>query len=805
MINVTDSVNKALKKAGEIAYKYSCNEIGSEHLLYGLTAVNTCIASQVLAEFDVTAVALENVFKKTYSRNYSNQMVQLALTQRSHEIVVSAENISKQLSTNYVGTEHLLLGILLMEDCLAVQILEQVFGVDIMELKTKVAILLRLVTDSEIEEQQRRNAQRKQRREAYFNSSEKEQNEFNPYSQQGFNSYSQNPRENSENGQENSSKSELSDELLSMGTDLTQKAKNGKIDPIIGRNDEIQRMIEILCRKTKRNPVLVGEAGVGKSAIVEGLAQRIVEGNVPDLLKDKIIYSLEIGGLLAGTKYRGAMEEKLKTLIDELLANDKIILFIDELHTIMQASSKEGEVGPAEMLKPYLSRGELQTIGATTNEEYRKFIEKDSALERRFQPLTVSPPSIKDTIAILSGLRHSFEKYHNVEITEGAIVSAVSLSDRYITDRNLPDKAIDVIDEACSKAKVNASINKQTTKCVITENEVANIISSWTKIPVNKITQQESEKLVDLESVLHKRIVGQDEAVSAVAKAVRRARVGLKDTNRPIGSFIFLGQTGVGKTELCKALAEALFDNENQIIRFDMSEYMEPHSVSKLIGSPAGYVGYEEAGLLTEQVRKKPYSIVLFDEIEKAHPQVFDILLQILDDGRLTDSKGKTVSFKNTIIIFTSNSGTQDLPKLNSKLGFMEQQAKSVENREATKEILLNSLKKKFRPEFLNRIDAITVFDALTENDLAKIATLLIKNLNNKLTSVGLNIKLTESALKYIVRNGSNLEYGARPLKRLITNQIEDKITEDILSGRTKECHTVEVDAINNKLEFYYK
>ena len=774
MINVTDSVNKVIKKAGQIAYKYSCNEIGTEHILYGLTAVENCIASRILNEFGVNSSNLEQVFMQTYQINYSRATRELNLTPRSYEIVKNAEQISYQLSTNYVGTEHLLLGLLLMDGCLANQILAQVFSINLNALKTKVALTLRLITEQDIS-----------------NIKNNQNNKDN------------NPNYQYQAQQQNTVENEgLSEDLLQMGIDLTEKAKRGKIDPIIGRDEEIERMIEILCRKTKRNPVLVGEAGVGKSAIVEGLAQRIVNNQVPELLKGKTIYSLEVGSLMAGTKFRGAMEEKLKKLIDYLKENPNVILFVDEMHTIMTAGSKEGEVGPAEMLKPYLSRGELQTIGATTNSEYRKFIEKDSALERRFQPLMVNPPSIKDSILILSGLKHSFEKYHGVEINDSAIVSAVSLSDRYITDRNLPDKAIDLIDEACSKAKVNASKNGALNKAIITEVQIADVVSAWTKIPVQRLTEAESEKLKDLEEVLKKRIIGQNEAISIVSKAVRRARIGLKDVNRPIGSFIFLGQTGVGKTELCKALAEALFDNENQIIRFDMSEYMEPHSVAKLIGAPAGYVGYEEAGLLTEQVRKKPYSIVLFDEIEKAHQDVFNVLLQILEDGRLTDSKGKVVSFKNTIIIFTSNCGVSELKNTRAVLGFNDNF-----NNESKKnnEVLMNALKRKFKPEFLNRIDNIIIFNSLTHDDLARITANMIKNLNIKLQNMGLSARISADALRFIVENGSNVEYGARPLRRFITTNIEDKITEDYLNGTTKNKHTILIDAVNNNLTFTYE
>ncbi|MDD4275661.1 MAG: ATP-dependent Clp protease ATP-binding subunit [Clostridia bacterium] len=651
------------------------------------------------------------------------------------------------------------------------------------------------------------------------------------------------------NGNTQANGSSLPESLLAMGSDLTLKAKQHKIDPIIGRQKEIERIIEILCRKTKNNPVLIGEAGVGKSAIIEGLAREIVAGNVPDLLKNKIIYSLDIGSLVAGTKYRGSLEERLKNAIETIIGQKNIIVFIDEIHTLASSGAKEGEVNPSDMLKPYLARGELQTVGATTTDEYRKFIEKDKALERRFQPIMVNPPSVEETILILKGLRDSYEAFHKVKITDEAIETAATLSDRYIMDRSLPDKAIDLIDEASSRAKVNNNFtppelktkeeeikqleinkkealmqenfekaaairdqikkaeeqadkikndyktDKQKIQVQIGAEEVARVVSNWTKIPVTKITESEKQRLVHLEDDLHKRVIGQDEAVEAVAKAIRRARAGLKDPSRPIGSFLFLGQTGVGKTELSKTLAESLFDDENSIIRIDMSEYMESHSVSKLIGSPPGYIGYDEGGQLTEQVRRKPYSVVLFDEIEKAHADVYNALLQILDDGRLTDSQGRIVNFKNTVIIMTSNIGVNEIPKNKAGLGFKDSATLKEQTFEDIKRILTDAVKKHFKPEFINRIDVITVFKPLTEDNLARIAGLMIKKVESRLKAQKVELKLTEKALKYLVAKGYDADYGARPLRRVIEREIEDTLAEYLLGGKIAEGSSVLIDA----------
>lgn len=807
-INATESVNDVLKYASNIASKYNDGEIATEHLLYGILCVQDCVATRLLKNYGVDEDSYEEVLKENSSLSLGMED-EAELTPLSKQVFVVAQQLAKQLNHSFVGTEHLLFSILINSDSAAVNILEQAFNVNINELRTKLLQVLK----------------------------------------------NNNANEEPTVLQKTESKGEvLPDKLADMGTDLTLKAKQGKIDPIIGREKEIERLIEILCRKTKNNPVLIGEAGVGKTAIVDGLALKIAKGEVPELLKNKTIYSLNIGGLMAGTKYRGALEEKLKDAIQTITQNKNIIVFIDEIHTLAQAGSENGEVSPADILKPYLARGDMQTIGATTTDEYRKFIEKDKALERRFQPIMVNPPTVEDTKLILKGLRDSYEAFHKVKITDEAIDAAVNMADRYITNRNFPDKAIDLIDEACSKVKVSNTqkpvdikekeeeikqLENNKKEALLQENfekaakyrdeikkiadavekikkengetenitsinaeSIAQVVSSWTGIPISKITESEKEKLMHLEDILHKRVVGQDEAVTAVAKAIRRSRIGLKDSKRPIGSFIFLGQTGVGKTELCKALAEAMFDDENAIIRLDMSEYMESHSVSKLIGSPPGYVGYDEGGQLTEKVRRKPYSVVLFDEIEKAHPDVLNVLLQILEDGRLTDGQGRLVDFKNSIIIMTSNVGVDELPKQSVSLGFNVENG--TLNFERQKEIMLNALKRKFKPELLNRIDVITVFHPLTNEQLAQIAKIMITNLNNRLKQQNIELKLTESALQYLIVNGCSVEYGARPLRRLIEQQIEDVIAEDMLEGKLKNNMNITISEKDNKLNFKY-
>lgn len=800
----SDSVEKVLQNASKIAKKYGSFQVGTEHILYGLTCLPECASAKILAEYGINKDSLENIFDE--NMDFVELGGEIEMTPQVKEMIKVSQKIAMQLGHSFIGTEHILFAILSSSSSFAVKLLISYFHININDLKTRVLITL-----------------------------------------QGEG------KEIGEDVNQSGNKGTLSEKLLSMGTDITQKAKEGKLDPVIGRENEIERLIEILCRKTKNNPVLIGEAGVGKTAVAEGLAQAIVEGNVPELLADKIIYSLEIGGLMAGTKYRGSMEERLKSAIEEIINQKNIIVFIDEIHTLAQAGSEKGETSPADMLKPYLARGELQTIGATTTDEYRKFVEKDKALERRFQPIMVKPATVEQTIEILNGLKDSYEAFHKVIITNEAIEAAANLSDRYIMDRSLPDKAIDLIDEASSKAKVNfnlkpvairekeekikqlsanrdeasiqrnyekaaklqsqiinleneldvltAEFNKKAKKSSgsIGANEIAEVVAKWTGIPVTKITETEKEKLMNLEEILHKRVIGQNEAVNAVSRAIRRSRVGLQDSKRPIGSFLFMGQTGVGKTELSKALAEAMFDDENSIIRIDMSEYMEGHSVAKLIGAPPGYVGYDEGGQLTEQVRRRPYSVVLFDEIEKAHPDIFNALLQILDDGRLTDSQGRVVSFKNTIIIMTSNVGAVQAKA--KDFGFNE--SFGAEDFEKTKQIYFEALKKKFKPEFINRIDVICVFQPLTKDDLTKIAKILINNINNRLKKQNLELKITEDALNFVIENGcKNSEYGARPLKRYIQQEIEDAIAEKILLNKINKTGVVIIDSNENALTF---
>ncbi len=816
--NPTESVKQVIKNASEFALMHGHDQIGSEHLLYGILSVSDSMASKLLKKLGVDKNNYTEIFEeKMYSGMSFSGQFEPQFTPRAKEIFRIAQTLSTQLNHDFVGTEHLLLAIVMSSDCVANTLLTRGFRVELNSLRDQLLGVLRggsIVAN------------------------------------EGYENIDSNAKQSS------ALKSPLDEDLLSMGSDMTLKAKQGQIDPVIGREDEINKIIEILCRKTKNNPVLIGEAGVGKSAVVEGLALAIVKGEVPSILKDKVIYSLQIGGLMAGTKYRGSMEEKLKNAIEKITNNKNIIVFIDEIHTLAQAGSEQGEINPADMLKPYLSRGELQTIGATTTDEYRKYIEKDKALERRFQPVVVEAPSVEQTIAILRGLRDSYEAFHQVSISDEAIEAAANLSDRFIMDRQLPDKAIDLIDQACSKVRVNNSIvssdlkakmqqikelenNKnealiqenferaakfrdairkltdevekikketdsqyQKTANTITSEDVAEIVSQWTKIPVTKLTETEKDRLLRMEDILHKRVIGQNEAVSAVSRAIKRARAGLKDPKRPIGSFLFLGPTGVGKTELSKALAEAMFDDENLIIRLDMSEYMEQHSVAKLIGSPPGYVGHDEGGQLTEAVRRKPYSVVLFDEIEKAHPDVFNMLLQILDDGRLTDSKGRVVSFKNTIVIMTSNCGISELNAKNKMLTSNNAEPMTYEQ---SKEFLMSSLKSHFKPEFLNRIDVITIFHSLTQVELAQVAKILIKQLCKKLKEQNIELKLTERALKYLVEKGYDQEFGARPLRRVIEHEIEDKLAELILENDLKSTDGVVVDVENNELKLKIK
>lgn len=821
--NLTELANKSIQYAQQIAKKYG-NQIGTEHLLYGLTKVD-CQANKLLKSYKVTSSVMEQILESMGSQFVSTT----EFSPRAKEMFVIANEVARRTGNSYISTEHILVSILSQNDSYAIQILAGVLKLNVYEMRNKMISLIANKSQT--------------------------QNGFND---NGFvrvgKMREDDDDETSYSDNQENEQSELPEELLQMGSDVTLRAKQGKIDPIIGRDAEIERVIEILCRKTKNNPVLIGEAGVGKSAIVEGLAQRIVSGDVPELLKGKTIYSLDIGGLMAGTKYRGSMEEKLKNAIETIINDKNIIVFIDEIHTLAQAGSEKGETSPADMIKPYLARGEMQTIGATTTDEYRKYIEQDKALERRFQPIVVNPPSIEDTITILKGLRDSYEAFHKVKITDEAIVSAVKLSDKYILDRSLPDKAIDLIDEASSRAKVknnyssaqekelrtklselnankedavtqedfekasklrdeianvkkeleelkNTPSTKTENPATIGEEEIAEVVSKWTGIPITKVTEGETEKLLKLEETLAKRVKGQDEAIKAVAKAIRRGRIGMRDARRPIGSFLFLGSTGVGKTELCKALANALFDSDDKMIRLDMSEYMEAHSVSKLIGSPPGYVGFDDGGQLTEQVRRKPYSVVLFDEIEKAHPDVFNMLLQILEDGRLTDSHGRVVSFKNTVIVLTSNIGSDKLNNKRVELGFNDKANAEMD----MKQVALEELKKYFRPELINRIDNIIVFNKLDENVVAEIAKNMLEDLNKNLKDKNIELKFSASTLKYLIKNGTNADYGARPLRRLITTSIEDELADMYLRGEIKDGNTVMVDCKNNKLQFLVK
>ena len=822
------NVNEVIEYANALAKKFNCRYIGSEHILFGLINVSDGRASSILKEAEVDNDRYLYFFKKTIEPN--TIMPGNMFTPRTKRVFETAVDISLKSHSGFVGTEHLLLAILSDEESVAVAILKAM-RVDYQTIASELFSSL-------------------------FQSEDNEDNYEDSNSIFG-DSFAKKGNSASEfNYKATNGKPEQDDlrELLKFGVNLNSQAENGKLDPVIGRKDEIDRVIQILSRRTKNNPVLIGEPGVGKSAVVEGLAQAIVKGTVPEILANKIVFSLDLAGMLAGARYRGDFEERLKKAIDIVKENGNIILFIDEIHNIVGAGSTgEGNMDAANILKPMLSRGELQTIGATTIDEYRKYIEKDSALERRFQPINVEAPSPEQAVEILKGLRDKYESHHGVVIPDEAIMSAVSLSDRYITDRFLPDKAIDLIDEAASRVKldsynspveakqkeselnaliaqknqaikrdelekavkinkqieevnkeldqIRASASRQTTnreKLKLTTEDIAKIVSNWTGVPVVKLTETEAQRLLDLEAVLHQRVIGQDNAVKAVSDAIRRARAGLKDPNRPVGSFIFVGPTGVGKTELSKALAEAVFGNEDNIIRIDMSEYMEKHSVSKLVGAPPGYVGFDEAGQLTEKVRRKPYSVVLFDEIEKAHPDVFNIMLQILDDGRLSDSKGRVVNFKNTIIIMTSNVGATDVAQ-KATLGFVSSTQAEYDN---MCDKYNDALKSKFRPEFLNRIDDIIVFHKLTKEQTSQIAEILLSSLRKRLAVLEVKMEITSQAMELIIDKGYDVNYGARPLKRIIQRNIEDKLSEEILRGGIANNSIIQIDAVDGKFVF---
>ena len=798
----TEGAQKSILLSQEEAKKFNHNYVGTEHMLLGLIAEGQGIAATTLKEFGVT---LENIRKQVYELvGAGEEKVELVgFTPRTKRVFEIASIEARNMGHSYVSTEHLLLGLIAEGEGIAATILRRM-GVEPQKVAEK--IVQRMTQD--IGKQQAMPKQKKQ-----------------------------------------------STNLEKYSIDLNKLAQDGGIDPVIGRAKEIERVIQILSRRTKNNPVLIGEPGVGKTAIAEGLAQKIVEGDVPEIIKDKRIVTLDLPGLIAGAKYRGEFEERLKSVMNELKEAGDVILFIDEMHTIVGAGAAEGAIDASNILKPTLARGELQIIGATTIDEYRKYIEKDTALERRLQTIMVEEPSVSDTIKILEGLRDRYEAHHGVKILDEALQAASELSARYIADRFLPDKAIDLIDEAASKIRVNtyvaptelknleerleelqnekeeaintqnfekaASIRdeekklkdeiesnkvkwqkkKQKDNLVVGYDEIAEIVSSWTGVPVSRMTTEESEKLLKLEETLHKRVVGQEPAVKAVSAAVRRARVGLKDPKKPIGSFIFVGPTGVGKTYLAKALAEALFGDDEAIIRMDMSEYMEKHSVSRLVGSPPGYVGYDEGGQLTEAVRRKPYSVVLFDEIEKAHPDVFNILLQILDEGRLTDSKGKTVDFKNTVIIMTSNVGATSIKKQNV-MGFTSSDDEDVEEYERMKEIITEELKRTFRPEFLNRLDEVIVFHGLKEEQIIQIVDIMVKDLEKRMEKAGVHIKISEDTKKYISKLGFDNVFGARPLERTIRKMIEDQLAEEILKGTVSRDEKLFVEYDGEKLTF---
>mgnify|MGYP004632227317 FL=1 len=825
MNNYTKTVKVALEIAEKVAITTS-NQVGTEHILFGLLCTNDSVACKVLKSHGISKEIVQNYINPKGGVTFN--IGKSYYTPRAKNVKLVASLIANELKQEYVGTEHLLLAIIDDNECVAYRILEA-YDVDVNAIKRDFLFDIRSNSSYQMDEEDRTNIKRA--------AQQKEEEDYAL-------SYDRNIKSPSyyDDG-------ELQ-ELEKMGVDLTKKALRGMLDPVIGRDDEIERIIQVLCRRTKNNPVLVGEPGVGKSAIADGLAEKIVSGDVPELLKGKRVFSLDMASIVAGTKYRGEFEEKFKTVLNTVRSSGNIILFIDEIHTIVNAGASEGSLDAGNILKPMLARGEIQTIGATTFDEYRKYIEKDPALERRFQPVTVEPPNVENTIRILQGLRDKYEAHHKVTITDDAIKTACEMADRYITDRFMPDKAIDLIDEAASKKRISVLAtpsglkkiednlkllqieldeakhnenydealkikkereglfqmrqdameewkNKRTMeRPEIVGDDVAEVVSKWTNIPVTKLTEDESRRLLDLDNILKSRVIGQAEATSSVAKAIKRARAGLKDPNRPIGSFIFLGPTGVGKTELSKALAEAMFGDENMLIRVDMSEYMDKVSVSKMIGSAPGYAGYDEGGQLTEKVRRQPYSVVLFDEIEKAHPDVFNILLQVLDDGRITDSHGRTVSFKNTIIIMTSNLGASECQGVGFGVRDLDKEYEIMKERQ------IDALKREMRPEFVNRIDEIIVFRKLGEKQLQNICDIMLNSLRERLKVRNIDFVLTSEAKEFVVKQGTDVDYGARPLRRTLQKLIEDRISEEILLGNVKSGDRLEIGVQNGVLTF---
>jgi ATP-dependent Clp protease ATP-binding subunit ClpC len=794
----TDSAIKVIRLSQEEARRLGHNFVGTEQILLGLIGEGTGVAAKVLQSMGITLAAVREEVQKIIGRGVGCIAVEIPFTPRSRRVLELSLEESRSFKQDYIGTEHLLLGLIRDGEGVAARVLFNL-RVDPAQIRTRV---MQILLDSAAKQT---------------------------------------------NNSRTRKKTSILDEC---GTNLTQRAAEGKLDPVVGRHQEVERMIQILCRRTKKNPILIGEPGVGKTALAEGLAQRIVNNDVPESLQGKQVLTLEIGSLLAGTKYRGEFEERLKEIIEEVLACQDVILVIDEVHTLVGAGAASGSLDAANILKPALARGELQCIGATTLDEYRQYIEQDAALERRFQPVMVNEPSVEETIEILYGLRDRYEQHHKLEISDLALEAAASLSDRYISDRYLPDKAIDLIDEAGSRVRilnskvpsVAKSLNKKLRQVlkdkeeavalqefskagemrvreleiqaeirlllqdtnpnstdadgtpIVNEEDIAYIVASWTGVPVNKLTESESSKLLQMEDILHTRLIGQEEAVKAISRAIRRARVGISNPNRPIASFIFSGPTGVGKTELAKSLAAYYFGSEAAMIRLDMSEYMERHTVSKLIGSPPGYVGYNEGGKLTEAVRRRPYTVVLFDEIEKAHPDVFNLLLQILEDGRLTDTKGRTVDFRNTLLIMTSNVGSQVIEKGAGGLGFEFSQNQADSHYRCIRSLVNEELKAYFRPEFLNRLDEIIVFRQLTKDEIKQISSILLGEVRTRLTEQGITLEVTERFKDRLVKEGYDPSYGARPLRRAITRLLEDCLAEEILSGRVKDADTIVVD-----------
>ncbi|MGE5554056.1 MAG: ATP-dependent Clp protease ATP-binding subunit [Betaproteobacteria bacterium] len=809
----TERAERVIILSQEEARRLGHNYVGTEHILLGLVREGEGVAARALQNLGLSLEQIREQVENVIGPGDATGAGKINFTPRAKRVMELAVDEARELGHSYIGTEHILLGLLREDEGVAAQVLKNL-GADLGRVREEVLQLLGAMY--------------------------------------GGGPKSAKPAGTPIGGQKRKTTTPTLDQF---GRDLTELARQGKLDPVIGRAKEIERVIQVLSRRTKNNPVLIGEPGVGKTAIVEGLAQKITNGDVPEVLLGKRVVTLDMGALVAGSKFRGEFEERLKKVMDEIRSSGDVILFVDEMHTIIGAGAAEGAIDASNILKPALARGELQTIGATTLDEYRKHVEKDPALERRFQPVMVDEPTVEETLAILEGLRDRYEAHHRVKISDEALQAAVKLSDRYVTDRFLPDKAIDLIDEASSRVRLKALVPPEELKQIeqkieeahaekeaaikneeferaaklrdeeqrlqeelkrnkeewerkksqeigqVGPDDIADIVSSWTGIPVKKLAEEEGQRLLHLEEILHERVIGQDEAIAAVAKAIRRARAGLKDPKRPIGSFIFLGPTGVGKTELARALAEAMFGDEDAMIRLDMSEYQERHTVARLIGAPPGYVGYDEGGQLTEKVRRKPYSVVLFDEVEKAHPEVFNVLLQVLEDGRLTDGKGRTVDFRNTILIMTSNVGARELKR--TALGFRTTGPKGeLQSYEEMKDHVLEELKKTFRPEFLNRVDEVIVFHTLTEDEIKRIVNIMIDQFLKRLKDTGLQVTISEAARDLLAKKGFDPEYGARPLRRAIEHLVENPLAEEVLQGRFKPGDAVLVDAENDRVVF---